>query len=258
MKDTTQVIIVGSSRGLGAAMTEKILEKGLIVTGIARTPFNEMENFQKFLDSGRYNHIELDITSEKCIDFISSKLAEIKDQKTCVIFNSACLESDIDDNLKIKLDTAREINSVGINGLLNIIKSVESHLLQNGGVFVGISSFSAFTPPVFNLKIAYPASKAYMNMVLRCLRLNWKNRVKVVTVNLGHIGKNENLDTIKSVIPDYQTVASKIINNVFSNKIKEEVNYPWIYCLAYKYIFRFIPDNLYYYLFKTFLKIMAP
>jgi NAD(P)-dependent dehydrogenase (short-subunit alcohol dehydrogenase family) len=146
----------------------------------------------------------------------------------------------------VETTKAANINKVGVDGLLNCIEAFQEHLVKQGGLFVGISSFSALTPPVAEPRVAYPATKAYLDMTLRCLRNLWRGRCRVVTVHLGHLGDKSGAGLKRLLSVDYKTAAKKIISEIRADKAPDEINYPFLYCVAYKRILSVIPDKAYF------------
>ena len=255
-KKIEDFVIIGSSSGLGAALVNEFIERTPYnVVGIARTAYEKLSESHKWDASGRYRHIEMDITSSSCSGELKSRCRVFPGKPVCVIFNAAFMKPDIKKDGTINFKVFEEINRAGIYGLQNVISAFEGHLLASGGVLVGISSFSSMIPPVADLKAAYPATKAYLDMALRCFRLIWLNKVRVVTVHLGHIRKCDGTDSFFDLItPTYPMVARKITGSLLKKKVPNEINYPLLYNVFYRYVLRFIPDKLYFYLFGRFLK----
>jgi len=247
-------IVVGSSRGLGHALVEELLKNETHkVIGLARTKFENIKSHEKWLTTKRYLHVELDITQPRCRDRLNSICAELPGKLICLIINAGLQGADINNDNTINFKMFEEINRLGINGLYNIIVSFQQHLLTYGGILIGISSVSALIPPISEPRVAYPSSKAYLDMVLRCLRVLWSKKVKIVTIRLGHMRDSKNSNFLPSV-PTYSKVASEIIRNIGKKKIPNEINYPFKYALMYKYIFTFFPDRIYAWLLSVFLK----
>lgn len=250
-RNINNFVIIGSSRGLGAALANELLKNpNNKVFGTARS---SIEN-SKVKRNDNYVHIQLDIINVASIKPLSEICLELSDQPVCVIFNAVSMVPDVNSDLSINFDSLREINNIGIIGLSNVLNAFETYLVAKGGIFVGISSFSAFAPTIYIPRIAYPASKAYLNMALRSLRFIWKDKVAVTTVNLGHMKEPDDKTFGKSV-PCYSDVAQVIVNNLTNKRIKVEINYPLIYSIVYKKIINFIPDSLYFSIFKVFLKL---
>jgi NAD(P)-dependent dehydrogenase (short-subunit alcohol dehydrogenase family) len=256
MKNIQYYIIIGSSRGLGAAIVNELLkDNNSKVIGISRTPYENIINHTYWQASHRYQHVEMDITQSSnsvILKNISSNLP--LEQPVCVIFNAALVASEINQYKQINYEQFEKINKVGIDGFGNVLKACEQILLDTKGVFVGISSFSAFVPPVFDPRIAYPASKAYLNMALRCLRTTW-DKVDIITINLGHIGGEKNDFLSQWISPSYTKTACKIINIIRAKKIPQTVNYPFIYKIVYGFILGFVSDTFYKYIFTKLKKL---
>lgn len=251
-KRINNFIIIGSSRGLGSALVEELLKnESYQVFGIARTRFEKIKNCEKWRNSKRYHHIETDITSASCSETLKAVCLEFSEEPIQIVFNAAVVESDVNNNSTINFDVFSKVNSVGIDGFRNILKAFDDHLLSYGGILVGISSFSAFIPPVFDPRIAYPSSKAYLDMSLRCLRSMWDSKhIRVVTVHLGHIGEKQTGFFSRS----YTKTAEKLVKSLSGKKIPSEINYPRLYTLVYKYILKSVPDSLYLKLFRMLHK----
>lgn len=244
-KKIRNFIVIGSSRGLGAAIVNELIKnESFNIIGISRTDFEEMPDFEEWKALNRYEHIKLDITSQNCVEVLSALNSKFSEKAVCVIFNAASIKADVNNNKNINYDIFNEINSVGITGFKNVLESFESYLLNYGGLFVGISSYSAFIPPVFTPKVAYPATKAYLDMALRSLRMIWKDKVAVVTVHLGHMRESAT----------YSKAAKKIVSSITAPKVAEEINIPFLYNIVYRYFLRYIPDRISLLVFNLFCK----
>lgn len=249
-------IVIGSSRGLGAALVEELLkDRSCQVIGVARTKLEHIKAHKRWLDTGRYCHVELDITSGRCKEELLRVVgSELPQKPICVIFNAALVVSDMNEAHTIHYDIFEEITRVGINGLINVLSAFEGHLLTYGGVLVGISSVSALCPPILDPRVAYPASKAYLGMVFRCLRIAWREKVKVVIAHLGHIRSSDDFSS-RWRVPTYSMVGAKLIRILSGKRIPNEINYPFVYAIMYKFVFTLLPDSVYVWLLGSMLKL---
>jgi len=253
-KKIRNFIVIGSSRGLGAAIVNELIKnESFNIIGISRTDFEELPDFEEWKALNRYEHIKLDITSQNCVEVLSALNSKFPEEAFCVMFNAAFIKSDVNNN-NINYDIFNEINSVGITGFKNVLESFVSHLLNYGGIFVGISSYSAFIPPVFTPKVAYPATKAYLDMALRSLRLIWKDKVAVVTVHLGHMRESAEGVVFPKITLTYSKAAKKIVSSITAPKVAEEINIPFLYNIVYRYFLRYIPDRVNLLIFNLFCK----
>lgn len=231
-------IIVGASRGLGAALVAKYLEKGVKVIGIGRTCESEIKNADAWEKTGRFSYVHVDIGDPSCVNIMRPVIKVCEGRPICIIFNAAVIESDVNENRKLNFDIFKRVNRTGIDGFGHILEVFGNHLLSCGDMLVGISSISAWMPPIGGNKIAYPASKAYLDMILRSLRLLWGRRVRLMTVHLGHIGGKGS-----GFIPTYSAVADKIVQATISRHPPERLCMSASYCIVYS-ILRFMPDRL--------------
>lgn len=253
--EINNVIVIGSSKGLGAALVDKFLSlKDASIIGISRT---NPDNINELLNSDKYKHIQMDISSGNSVDMLKQALSSFDDKPVCIVYNAAYIKSDIEENGFINFEKLRETNAVGIDGLANVVEATEEYLCKNGGIFIGISSFSALSPAIFFPTASYPASKAYLNMFLRSLRLLWrKKNIKVIAVNLGYMRELQAKFPFNLVVTSYSDVAGKIVKTVKGKRKPEEINYTTAYNLIYRGLGS-LPDSICYTVFQVMLKKIA-
>lgn len=247
-------IIIGSSHGLGLALVDELLkDESSLIVGVARTNYERIEHHDEWLATKRYRHVQVDITIPGSLELMATFFSEMPREPVCIIFNAALQGTDMRNDGTINFDVFNEVNRIGIAGLYNVLGATQEHLLAYGGMFVGISSLSALIPPVQDPRVAYPSSKAYLDMVLRCLRVFWRKRVKFVTVHLGHMRKDDG--SSQRGVPTYSNVANKIVRCITGSRVPNAIEYPLLYSFIYKYVFTFLPDNAYVWLLNLFLKV---
>jgi hypothetical protein len=64
--------------------------------------------------------------------------------------------------------------------------------------------------------------------------------------HLGHLGDKSGAGLKRLLSVDYKTAAKKIISEIRADKAPDEINYPFLYCVAYKRILSLIPDKAYF------------
>ena len=246
-------VIVGSSRGLGAALVDEFLsETSYQILGLARTNFSKIKCHDKWIVSQRYRHVEIDIASSHCREALKSIALQLPPKPICLIFNSAHIEKDINEDQSINFSAFDRVNRVGVIGLGNVLFAFEEHLLKYGGIVVGISSFWGAVAPLYLPWIAYPASKAYLNMVTRCLRVAWRKNVQVMAVNIGNLEEAGKDNQSNWIAPTYRMAAKKIVRSVLGNRIPESINYPLWHSIVYLYILKFVPKIVYSWVFRSY------
>jgi len=249
-------IVIGSSKGLGAALVEELLRnEQCFVYAVSRTSAEEIPDYEEWQNSGRFKYFQADISDKEQVLKLTDINNFIKDEPVCIIFNAACLKTDVNCNNFIDFKTLREVKNTGIDGLINILEVFQSNLLNYGGVFVGISSFSTISPAICPGMIAYRSSKTFLNTLFDDLRFSWRNNknIKIMTVNLGYMRKNKANPFLELLFPSYSTVAKKIIKTVYSNNIPKELNYTFLYNLVYRF-FALMPSIIYFFIFHVVLK----
>ena len=230
-------IIVGASRGLGASLVSKCLEKGLRVFGIGRSSEDDIKNRADWKKTGRFSYLQADIGDPACVGIMKSVINMCEGKPACIIFNAAVIESDVGYDRKLNFDIFKRVNRTGIDGFGHVLETFGDYLLLHGSMLVGISSISAWAPPVGGNKVAYPSSKAYLDMMLRSLRLLWNKKVHLMTVHLGHIGGEGSW-----FVPTYDSVAEKVVKATLSRRPPESLCMSAIYCAVYS-ILKFMPDR---------------
>lgn len=230
-------IIVGASRGLGASLVNSCLKNGLRVVGIGRTSENAINDILTWRQTGRFKYIQADIGESSSVNIMRSIIGMCEDKPVCVIFNAAVIDSDVGNDGKLMFDIFTKVNRTGIDGFVHTLEVFEDYLISCGGMLVGISSISAWLPPSKGNKVAYPASKAYLDMALRSLRLLWHKRVHLMTVHLGHMSGDGSW-----FVPRYDRVADKIIKATLLRMPPESICISVLYCIAYG-ILRRMPDR---------------
>jgi NAD(P)-dependent dehydrogenase (short-subunit alcohol dehydrogenase family) len=239
-------LVVGSSRGLGAALVAALLGAGAPrVLGVARTPLAAMAHHGWTADR-RYQHLELDVAASGAPGRMETAVAALPPGPLLVIYNAAAVKSDLPPRGGIDWVTLEEINRVGVTGLANTLRATEPHLLSRGGILAGISSYAALAPPVRDPRLAYPASKAYLDMALRALRQHWRGRVRVVTVHLGNMGSSRPRGWGRLIEPSYAMAADRIVSALRAPRGPDVIGYPWLFALLYGGLLPLVPDRLYF------------
>lgn len=165
-------LITGTSRGIGEALTQKILEEGNTVLGISRKR-------SEALKAATYHHLSFDLTETARISQIMEKTNEIIDRQSynfvCLINNASAVEpvgsiekcppAEIETHVKIGLVAPMLLTSM-------FIKRFADEKIRKKVVFV--SSGAAFTP--LPDESIYCSSKAGINMLAQCVGLEQKDK----------------------------------------------------------------------------------
>lgn len=237
-------IVIGSSRGLGAALAAGLVARRCLrVIGVSRTWPDAGAGGPGWCSDERYRHVALDVAAPDAPAQLRSVLPQSSDAPLLVIYNAATVRSDLEPDGTIDFAVFNQVNAVGVTGLGHVLQAVQGPLLARGGVFVGVSSFAALSPPVVEPRVAYPASKAYLDAALRALRLAWRGRVRVVTVHLGRIGGSGHGFLSRWIRPSYAMAAEHVLRRLSAGRVPDEIDYTLAYTVAYHYVLPLLPDR---------------
>lgn len=249
--DRRSCLVIGVSRGLGAALTDGLLRlDSTRVVGVSRTALGDIPHASAWTGTARYRHVALDIASAAAPAGLRDAIADLPPTPLLVIHNAAAVKSDLRPDGSVQWDIFEEVNAVGVTGLGHVLRAVEPPLLARGGIFAAISSYSALAPAVADPRIAYPASKAYMDMACRGLRQAWHRRVRVVTVHLGRIG-GPGVGLVSRLLnPSYAAAADRVVARLTAGRVPEHIDYTLPYALVYRCLVPHVPDSLYFRVFS--------
>lgn len=229
------ILITGISSGLGKTLSLELLRKNNLVWGVSRKDENHPALKQLF-ENKNFIYSQCDVGIERNVSQLINEIKEANFDIDIVILNAGLMENDIGIN-GFDYYSFKKIMDVNFLGSMVIIKGILPIFLNQGnGLFIGISSLAAHRGVVVN-KIAYPASKAALNMAFESFRLQLSNKnIRFLTVNLGPLSEKKGL-----LRASYRQAARKIISLI--DKRVNLVNYPFLPTLIFR-IFKFIPDSI--------------
>lgn len=246
MTDAGRWVVVGCSRGLGAALVDELLERpGTTVSGLARTPLAAIANAGRWQATGRYEHHVADLAEPAAGAALAQMARSIPDGPITLIFNAAYLERDVREDGRIDFERLERTNRVNVDGFGRTLQAFEDRLFRDGGLLVGISSINAVKPPFLEPRLAYGPTKAYLSMALRNLALAWPRRIRLMEARLGHIGADPAATGLAPLfVPTYRATARALLSRATRRHPPRLWTYPFVYCLAYNYLLRLVPDDL--------------
>ena len=167
-------VVTGTSSGIGAAITDTLLENGWAVCGISRRPVTR--------DSAYYWHYTADLTDTKQIE---QTVATIRERRLSggiqALINNAGV-GHFAPHEELSLSQLEELTTVNLLAPLTLSKLLLRDLKQSRGSIINISSFSAHESSSFGA--AYAATKAglrhFGNSLFEECR---KTGLKVVTIS---------------------------------------------------------------------------
>ncbi len=240
-----QFVILGASRGLGAALMDAALHAGgRQVLGVSRTPLERVSRHGDWERTKRAGYRRADLGDPACLPVLRDIAASLLPEPLVLVFNASLIQTEVDEQGQIDFKVFQEVSRVGVLGLGHALDAFWPHLHAHGGVLVGISSINAVRPPVFWPYLAYGPTKAYLEAALRGLDL-LEGRAATLMVRLGKIG-NAKAGKITSLVhPTYADTAEKIVRASLKPGPPRLMVYPGWYSLLYGSLTQIVPDRIF-------------
>jgi len=230
------IFVTGVSSGLGNELTRELLSEGHNVWGVSRKN-SDSPALSSLQINKNFIYSKCDISNIDEVSAIIDQLIKKDFNVDIVILNAGVMSNDIQ-NYRFNNNKFKDVFNINLYGTVNIIDKVLPLFQQKRqGIFIGISSFSAYNGIVKD-KVAYPASKAALNMVFTAFRFQFgTSKIRFVTINIGSISEKKSILRMSS---SYNQVAQKIIST-FSKK-KNIYHYPYIYSLLIR-VLKCLPNS---------------
>lgn len=179
-------LITGTSRGIGEALAQNILEKGGTVLGVARGQ-------SAALKSTKYHHLILDLADASRLGQIMEKVDEVVDNQkynfVCLVNNASAIEplgaiekcplSEIEAHIRITLIASMVLTSLFIR------KFADGQMRKKVAFITGGSAFTAVPH-----ESIYCGAKAGVTLFAQCVGLEQKDKdygFEVITIGPGMV-----------------------------------------------------------------------
>ncbi len=216
-----KVLITGISRGLGKALFTLFATRDYFVYGILRKQ-SELEAFEKKHPKNS-KIILADLSSDKSIKLIQ---AAVQDNPIDLLINNAGIAGNA--HLIQHTDSAEIIDLFNIHclGVLrttkaltdNLVKAKKSIILNLNSRFGSITRQANKTYENLRVSYSYRIAKAAQNMLTNCIRLEFKDRIEVISIHPGKM-KTEIAQTDANITPI--EVANSIVHFYENGQLKE-------------------------------------
>ncbi|XP_047108531.1 dehydrogenase/reductase SDR family member 11-like [Schistocerca piceifrons] len=183
-------LVTGASSGIGAAIAQALLRRGLTVVGLARR-VDRVKALELKDAPGKLYAIQGDVSSE---DSILSAFKWIRENLSGVdiLINNAGLGNG-HDLTSGKTEEWKRILDVNVLGLSICTREAVQDMLRRGvddGFIIHISSIAAHVPPLAPIISMYAASKHAVKVLLEGLRKDLvarKSKIRVGEVSPGSV-----------------------------------------------------------------------
>lgn len=176
---TKIAVITGANRGIGLALTEKMLDNGYTVIGTSRNGK---------IDAIKHNKLfpmVLDVTQENSIQEFT-KMVKEQFKEINILIDNAGIGPDLGSHFPER-STFEDTFKVNVNGTVFLTESLLP-LIQNEGKIVIISSKMGSIAAVESFdSVAYRMSKSALNMYTKILSNRLMGKISVAAIDPGWV-----------------------------------------------------------------------
>ena len=178
MKNKT-VLITGASKGIGFALSLKMLSEGYFVIGTSRTGVIQSVAHENFLP------IALDITRTESINKAHQLLLDRFDTIDSII-NNAGIGTDLN-QLTPDQDSFDSTFAVNVRGVVFFTEPLLDLLSKKGSIIMISSKMGSVVTCVAPDSVAYMMSKSAINMYTKILANRFSDHYRVAAVHPGYV-----------------------------------------------------------------------
>jgi NAD(P)-dependent dehydrogenase (short-subunit alcohol dehydrogenase family) len=177
MKKT--VLITGASKGIGKALTEKMLNENFFVIGTSRNgKINGFEN-QDFYSLG------LDLSNPSSIENAHKEIFR-KFSQIDILINNAGIGPDLDTYIPER-ESFNSTFDVNVNGTVFFTEPLIELISENGIILNVSSKMGSLDVCELTDSVAYRMSKSALNMYTKILTNRLKDKIKVASIHPGWV-----------------------------------------------------------------------
>ncbi len=228
------ILLTGANRGLGRAIAEQALLRGVDLIGVVRNE-DAARQAEDLVAKGMRLFVT-DLSVPDAAAALAGSLQKAQLQPSTLILNAGVMDEDCSDLLDE--NAMRRIMEVNLIGPLSLLSHLLPILKSCGGCAIGISSLSARLATDEG-RVAYPASKAGLSMAFSALRLQRRfDPVRFITVEPGSMTPQP-----RALGVVYDQAASRILDAAESDNPSEVITFPISMALVYK-VLGLLPTSL--------------
>lgn len=177
MKKT--VLITGASKGIGKALSAKMVANGYFVIGTSRT--GDITEF----GNENFHALALDLTDQESVE-LAHKIISEKFPKIDILINNAGIGPDLG-NQEPDRKSFVQTFSVNVSGQVFFTEALIKLIPQNGKIINISSRMGSMDECHSSDSVAYRMSKSALNMYTKILTNRLKDKVKVASVHPGWV-----------------------------------------------------------------------
>lgn len=173
------VLITGASKGIGYALTQKMLNEGFIVIGTSR------DGKIRGVEKKNFYPLKLDLSMPESIEYACKQLFS-KFKQIDILINNAGIGPDLDIDFPEKVSFEKTFQ-VNVTGTVFFTESILEKITKNGMLLNISSEMGSIHNCERSDSVAYQMSKSALNMYTKILISRLKNNIQVAAVHPGWV-----------------------------------------------------------------------
>jgi len=173
------VLITGASKGIGKALTEKMLYENFFVIGTSRI------GIIKGFENKSFYSLKLDLSNASSIENAQKEIFD-KFKQIDILINNAGIGPDLDTYIPEKKSFNLTFD-VNVTGTVFFTEPL-IELISENGIILNISSkMGSLDVCELTDSVAYRMSKSALNMYTKILKNRLKDKIKVASIHPGWV-----------------------------------------------------------------------
>ncbi|KAJ9580230.1 hypothetical protein L9F63_004103 [Diploptera punctata] len=200
-------VVTGASMGIGAAIAQELVKKGLNVVGLAR----RLENFEGLLktlesEKGKLHPMKCDITNETEVKNVFQRIKDWYGRVDILVNNAGTShESSLIDGETHDWKCMLDLNVLGLSMCTKeALKIMNENKVEDGHI-IHINSIAGHTRiPVLEVYAMYCASKNAVTVLTEGLRLELikkKSKIRVTSISPGVVKTSQTQREFLKMMP---------------------------------------------------------
>ena len=172
------VLITGASKGIGKALTEKLLANDFSVIGTSRNGKFDIEHKD-------FYSLKLDLSKPESIENAHKEIFN-KFNKIDILVNNAGIGPDLDTDFP-EIKSFNQTFNVNVNGTVFFTEPLIELITQNGIILNVSSKMGSLDVCERTDSVAYRMSKSALNMYTKILTNRLNKKVRVASIHPGWV-----------------------------------------------------------------------
>ena len=173
------VLITGASKGIGKALTEKMLNENFFVIGTSRN------GIIKDFENKDFYSLKLDLSNTSSIENAHKEIFS-KFKHIDILINNAGIGPDLNTYIPQK-ESFNLTFDVNVTGTVFFTEPLIELISENGIILNVSSKMGSLDVCELNDSVAYRMSKSALNMYTKILKNRLKDKIKVASIHTGWV-----------------------------------------------------------------------